>query len=417
MSDYNIRDFINEAEKQEKFYKEQISRFDKLLEDHKQKVEDLQNRKNGILNNITLQFIPEFTEQELNKISQKINSSKLADLFKEYSNEKQLLRKKVEEIEKKDDYIKREALTNPESGVIPSQINEIKPLYEAAKVIYDKINRFPSFKGLRERNYGTNSYPYQGFKKYFIPQFYQDWKNSDRIVEALSAKDFIDVIYQYDQAENQVTALGNSLKDYQEQLKIIEELTKEHDTAAFRLNKLNEIYYKKAGNILYDYFKSIDKTSLQKFFEEKTEYEEEYKKLDGLDHQIDYINQLFEKVTNDRNVLVTRAGKSNEEAQRYKLNEYKYRNKRFSQDQFNSKFSRDESKYDKMYDRYDRYGQTIYGFNDYGRSSLLTDFLWWDLISDGRLDGNFIPEVSEYHSMHPDYTYESVSSSSSSDQS
>ncbi len=164
-------------------------------------------------------------------------------------------------------------------------------------------------------------------------------------------------------------------------------------------------------DIIYNFYKSSDKQALIGLIDQYKDLEEQFKILDGIDHQIEYLQNLYEKVTNDRNNLVTKAGKLSEEASKYKLNEYKYRNKRFSREQFDRKFDRDEDKYDRMYDRYDRYGETVYVFNDYGRSSFISDFLWWDLISDGRLDGNFIPEVNEFHSTHPDYSYD-VSSTS-----
>ena len=39
-------------------------------------------------------------------------------------------------------------------------------------------------------------------------------------------------------------------------------------------------------------------------------------------------------------------------------------------------------------------------FDRYSRASFATNFLWWDVMTDGRLDGDFIPEVQKHRSVH-----------------
>jgi hypothetical protein len=53
--------------------------------------------------------------------------------------------------------------------------------------------------------------------------------------------------------------------------------------------------------------------------------------------------------------------------------------------------------------RRERMGQTrthIVEFHHYERWNPAADFLWWDVMSDGRLDGNFIPEVRARGPVH-----------------
>jgi len=409
MSEYTVQDFIREAEKQEQFYRDQIAKFDKILSDYEIKRSDLLKRKDIVLDSIVKKFVPELNTENLKKFSLVFNHPEPLSYIEDMNKEKELLKKKILEIENNNEFKKREALTHPEHGVIVTQINEIKPIYESAKEIYDKINSFSYFKILKERNYGTDLYPYKGLKKYFIPQFYQDWKNADIIVEELKVNNFIDVLNLYDQASNQVKNLGSALEDYENQILKIKNLEREYEESKYKLENIENFYYKKLKDIVYNFYKTNDKTLLLKVIESNKDIEEQFKAIDGIDHQIEYLQKLYEKVSDDRNKLVNKAGRLAEETSKYKLNAYKYRNKRFSETDFQKKFSRDEERFNKMYDKYDRYGNTIYVFNDYGRSSLLTDFLWWDLITDGRLDGNFIPEVNEYYSTHPEYS-EDISS-------
>jgi hypothetical protein len=107
----------------------------------------------------------------------------------------------------------------------------------------------------------------------------------------------------------------------------------------------------------------------------------------------------------DMSQILERRDKLGAEARRYKEESYRYRNKRFTQEQFQKRFGRG-ARYGRIYDRYSRANQTVYVFHDYDRASPLEDFLWWDLMTDGRMDGNFIPEVSEYYAERPGYQYE-----------
>ena len=85
---------------------------------------------------------------------------------------------------------------------------------------------------------------------------------------------------------------------------------------------------------------------------------------------------------------------------------YRFRNKRWNTEQFSRKFNRNEDVYDRRLHKYRHTGDTIYSFNDYSRPSFIEEFLWWDIMTDGRLDGNFIPDVHEYYASHPSYHYE-----------
>jgi hypothetical protein len=403
--EYNIQDFINESERQQSFYNDQIAKLDNLLNDYKLKIDDLSQKKTTVLNNISKITVPEFTEETLAQLAKKVNDKRLNNLYNEFKKEKSTLEKRIQEIEQIDDYNRCDALTDPESGVLTSQINELKPLYQRANETCQKILRFPAFRGLNLRKYGTNLYPYKGFMKYFIPKYYQDWKHSDEIVEALKVNNFVDVITLFEESERQVNAFSASIKDYETQIQTLKNLTAEHDESKNKLDNLDEIYSIKTGAIIIEFIKNLNKTDMPSFLSSYPNLEDEYKKYDGIEHQIDYLKQIHEKVVGERGKLVDKAGKLNEESLRYKMDAYKYRNKRFSEEQFHNKFSRDEARYDGLYDKYNNYGNTIYVYNDYYRASLLSDFLWWDLMTHGHMYGGFIPEVQQFHAENPQYAY------------
>jgi hypothetical protein len=64
------------------------------------------------------------------------------------------------------------------------------------------------------------------------------------------------------------------------------------------------------------------------------------------------------------------------------------------------------ARYDKRFQRWGKVYQTVYVYDRWDRARYYDDLLWWDLMTRGRYDGSFIPEVQTYHQMHPDYAFD-----------
>jgi hypothetical protein len=51
--------------------------------------------------------------------------------------------------------------------------------------------------------------------------------------------------------------------------------------------------------------------------------------------------------------------------------------------------------------RYDEGYQTIVYFDRYDEFDYARDMLWWDLMTRGRIEGDYIPEVRGWREQHP----------------
>ena len=69
---------------------------------------------------------------------------------------------------------------------------------------------------------------------------------------------------------------------------------------------------------------------------------------------------------------------------------------------FEHRFRDRAPRLEKHWQRYRRGVDTIYAFDRYERAGFAEDFLWWDLMTDGRIDGDFLPEVADYRARYPD---------------
>ena len=58
--------------------------------------------------------------------------------------------------------------------------------------------------------------------------------------------------------------------------------------------------------------------------------------------------------------------------------------------------------------RWQRFGKTygcVHSYDRWDRGRYYNELLWWDLITRGRYDGSYLPEVSLFHRHHPGYVY------------
>lgn len=63
-------------------------------------------------------------------------------------------------------------------------------------------------------------------------------------------------------------------------------------------------------------------------------------------------------------------------------------------------------RYEKRWQRYDKVYGSVYEYDRWDRGSRYDDLLWWDLMTRGRYDGSYMPEVAEFHRVHPDYQFD-----------
>lgn len=413
MQEYSIQDFIAEAEKQEKFLQTQIGRFDALLADYDQKTRDLRAKKQQAITVITRKLLPEFTPDALRNLARLIGNSAVAGLHAEYLREQETLANRLKAIEANENYQKREFLLAPETGVLTSQAAELEGMYNEAAAFCGKLESMKRFNELATRRFGTDEYPHRGVFRFFKSEYLTDWKYADIITAAMKEPNFAAILEQYDEAKNRRMVFGQSLADVRAHINAIAAAAAEHEEKQKLLENIADRYAVRVGSFVAEWLRNAGAAAINALAAGGEELPEEARRADGLEHQIDYIRGLAEKVTADRNVLVTKSDAITQEAMRYKADPYRFRNKRWERGSFAKKFDRDSTRYDKLHRKYEQTGETIYVFNDYGRGSMMQDFLWWDIMTDGRLDGNFIPEVNEYRGSHPDYSYSSAEHSSS----
>ncbi len=73
---------------------------------------------------------------------------------------------------------------------------------------------------------------------------------------------------------------------------------------------------------------------------------------------------------------------------------------RMTQEEFDRRFRDRNDAWNKRWQRYDTTRSQIIVYERYDTYDPVADVIWWDIMTDGRLDGNFIPEVHHHHDVH-----------------
>lgn len=413
MNTHSTQDFIREAEAQQKFYKEQAARFDAVLSDQVEQIATLSRKKDAALRAMTDILLPAFTQEHCTTLATRLQKPMLGGLYAGYLREQKSLQEQIASIEQNSGFQKLDALTNPKSGVLTTQIAELEPLYAQAETTLKKLRSMQGFERLRANKYGRKDYVHQGMMRFLTPEYYSDNADAAAIMKQMGVNDFLDVLSEYNTAQDRISTLAPSLQRLREEYSALQKLAREHTQASERIAGLENIYKQRVQEAIAEYCTLNDKQTIARLFasvaadspDVQAPLESAYKQFDGTEHQIEYLRALRGKVTDDTNALVQKSTTLAEETRRYTADPHRFRNKRWTNDQFAKKFKRDTTRYDRSIHRYNRTETVIYRFDDYDRISPFEEFLWWDVMSDGRLDGNFIPEVQEYYESHPDYEY------------
>lgn len=270
-----------------------------------------------------------------------------------------------------------------------------------------ELSALRSVRGLSElldNGYETAAYLHRGPLRFFKRAYLRDWKRADELIVELGVTELSEVRTRRDDLSRQVAVLSESLYGVRRAQDAVRVLVDERERLEAERAALPAQLQIELGEELAAVIRGQGREAMQPLLANPVGTLAAYAEVDGVAHQISYSEASRQKINDDATRLNEQFNRLRAEHRRYESNRTRYRNKQFSDDQFAKRFNR-ANRWDKSLDRHGRTNRSIFGFNDYSRGAA-HDMLWWDLMTDGRIDGNFIPEVSEWRESHPDYQYE-----------
>ncbi len=302
----------------------------------------------------------------------------------------------IAEIDADERYIRREELVDPAAGDLTHRAMKMKEDCELMRGAVNRYERLPRFIKLIDNGYDTEAY---SLKPWHL-DFYRDWKYGDKVCEALGKKRFADVRAEYLPLREGFEQALAELRRLEKEIMEVHKLIELREQSVYRVENLPALILNECRQALKEHLEYVDREQLYNWSRGDREREAMVKKLHGIEKKIEYLEQMkAQQYQAEKEALTTYAAKLQKKIVKYSLPKH---SRTFLRDQDANAWLADPRQ--RLYQRRERFWKgydRIVVFDHYDRYDYARDILWWDLMTDGRLDGNFIPEVRQFRSKHP----------------
>lgn len=370
---------------------------------HEARAKELQQLREKTLDELTQITLPSLDPATLAAVERFTGYGRFRglDLDAYLARERERLTQRAAQIQADPRFIRRRELLDPTAGELTLKAKQARDELALIESGLQRYEQEPDFVGLYQRGYRTPNYR----QSVLTLQYYKDWKRGDEITEKFGCKAFSEVRAAYENLLRGREACRRTLEAVEGEIQDVRRLIAELNEAQRRLADLPKFVLEDFRRMLREHLAFANREQLFQWAGGDRVRESLIKRLDGVEKQLEYARAMTDRrVAEERRYLTDELAKLERKVAKFSrpkyagtyLNPYQaqawLRDPRERLAARRARFWRD---YDRVayYDRYDRY-------------DFAADLLWWDVMTDGRLDGDFIPEVYQYRQRHPGYAYQ-----------
>lgn len=318
------------------------------------------------------------------------------DPFARMERRRQELSARIVAIEADERYARREQLLDRAAGELTLKRDEMERQH---KLLEDAVARYEGewlFLGLVERGYDTEQYKLP----WWDLQYYEDWKYADEITEKFEQESFRDVVYNYKQVKAGYDEFHRDLLAVKQQIADVESLVAERSKALADLETLEADTLNACRQQLREHLEYIDRDDLAAWSASDPNRTGLLKRIHGIEKKMEYLDEMARRYLDpERDQLAAMVDKIGRKITKYSRPKNAYA--RIPIDEANSMLRDPTAKLAARRQRYNESYQQVVYFERYDAFDYARDMLWWDLMTDGRIDGDFIPEVQSWREQHP----------------
>jgi hypothetical protein len=275
------------------------------------------------------------------------------------------------------------------------------------------------FGELLRTDYGPPTYatPFWSFS------YYRHWKHGDLLVEKYGprfhAKDFATLRAKYTEQLEALTTLREERGRVAQAWERVAALLRKREEAKRGLETIVDRHTQDIRARVRAHLEPLDDERLAQLLAHDEAGRTAAARVSGVRAKRVYLEKMHEQMVKAPREDIRRAILKNERDVA-KLTRPKNYNRTMPREVFERRYKDRRPAWQKRRARYVDTTTHIVHFHDYGRWNPVSDFLWWDVMTDGRLDGDFIPEVQYHHATYGRYdqaaaAYVEEQSTSSSD--
>lgn len=401
---YRVADFQARAAARLTELRQERSRLEELRRGHESRRAELVQRRDASLGELTTALLPAFSPEDLATAARLAGFPGLVqrDFPGQAEAERARLTARIAEIEADPRWRDRRLLRDPAVGTLTRAIAELQEFREPFAAVVERC-RHPRLPRLLETGYGTPRYAVPFWRM----SYYADWKAGDEVLERFPGKkEFAEVLVDYLEAVRTLGTYDPKLSSLKAEFTSGLMLEEEMGASRQGLESLVPRWLGLARIALAEHLEALPQESLGDVLGNVPALETTVKKWKGLEHQVRYLDSIRELQ------LEPACGQVDTEIAKLRKDSLKYQRPKnaravFPAEAFERRFG--PARTEKLRKRVSRIRETqerVADFDRYDRGSFAAHFLWWDLVTDGRIDGDFIPEVRAHHAAHPGARFE-----------
>ncbi len=306
---------------------------------------------------------------------------------------------RLQQIASAPEYAQRELLRHPRTGSLTRALGEANEYRNLANQFVAECEEHPRFEQILEAGFGTAEEKAAWWR-------YSYWQNRSAAADLVTKSGkatFAEVREEYTKREQDVATYDAEIGQLRQQIAAGEQLEREYATLYEEHHTLDARGLAHTRGRLVQHLLGVDAATVtQRLKAASSPFTMLFLRASGLAAKATYLDGIH---TSNAGEVARDLG-----AQKAKLDNIETKTRRRWGPMLADKYQKltvdPRPRYDKRFQRWGKVYQTVYVYDRWDRARYYDDLLWWDLMTRGRYDGSFIPEVQTYHQMHPDYAFD-----------
>lgn len=398
MATVNTGDFLHSATLHMRFLRQLLGENDESQRRHQALVKSLEQARDEALGELAALYLPALSREAFAPIPAltgyrqfEVNSP-----FEEAEQRRQRLSSLIVTVESDERYRRREQLLDPVAGELTLRVAEAE---KQLKFFNDSLSPYeaePELLGLVGRGYDTADYAVTWSEL----QYYRDWKYGDLIAEKFGKQNFREVLEDYLRLKEARDEYNDDYLAVKKEKGEVEALIENRAQALSGLETLEADILNACRQRLREHLAYIDRDELVTWSAASPEVVGVIKRVHGMEKKIEYLDELTRRYLHaEREQLIAAITKLNTKVEKYSRPKHAY--SLIPVEEANRWLKGPTEKLGSRRDRFRESYRRVYEFDRYDVYDYARDMLWWDLMTDGRIDGDFIPEVQAWREQHP----------------
>jgi len=310
-----------------------------------------------------------------------------------------LLASRIREIEHDTRYANRELLRHPHTGSLTRAIAEAEEMRQPASGVISACENHPRFARLWESGFGTEEF----HAPWWRYSYWEDRSAATEVVGLFQGKTtFEEVRKEYQSAKDTLAVFDADLARLRRELAGIDALAREHDAHVDEYRHLDTRALEHTRGRIVDHLLGSDVSLVSQRLQPLSAIRLLFLRASGISAKIGYLDGLEKSSIAE--------AKKELDAQRMKMDAIEARTRRrwapMDADKYAKLAIDRRPRYEKRWQRVGKAYETVYRYDRWDRGRYYDDLLWWDVMTRGRYDGSFLPDVVIFHERHPDYVFD-----------